>query len=925
MKKIFRLIVLLIAAYNQTVIAQSIEISKQLNENEISQNEILDCTEVNRDIMQYITTDNVVCSRDQVGIHFDMNRLNAIAKCYFSKPEIIDSIINKYNLPKSFIEKYGTTVMLLYVATPTAKPKILENFETRNFSAEKWDRIQTILEEYFAKKYIRKKAFSLADFKLMSGTYSKEDENYNDSLFAIRFIKISPNTKQLINSSIFFITNNSYTMGDTASLRFKDTASAIPFCFPDTLDKSIFEINSNDELCQSYINYLFLGSKFLPATIYKFNPDYYLSWYSYALNRAAFKDHNITNLEHLLGIGTGKNEKVLKIENKLTNTKLFYKRILNIGRLNFKDAWKYYNEEKPNKELSIKTFKTFSQYQFKQILFETALENSSDLQARGDIILKEFKVNKDSILNSIDKYYYQTEWLLLDFLEFMTNKKEVNDICKQIKTAHKGNEESFAENNIRSGWYKYLHYVYYVNSFDSSRKVENFDYFDPQKIANSFTYNKRLYTNLKVDVLNYAESEGIVASDEGIAPYLLEYCTYYILWQLKYNLKNSDLNNLKDIIIKVEQDAGTKNSTFFFLEKEILFSLKTKFFPELLVDSNLKDKEPPFIIVNSPEKRNYESYNRELLIKGFINDVSALKSTTINGIEIRVDPRNRSFTYEMELINGRNFLKIVSEDEFGNKVTYYDTITYVPQSSKNYAVFFATNNYLDKSYPHLNNPITDAIAIAKELNTNFGFDTSLVLDPEVAEVFKALKNTNTRNYNPNDQLFIFIAGHGDYDVENNLGAIVAKDSKKGLDNTQLSYAYLDDFLSKHKCKHIFLVIDVCYSGTFFKSIASRSGAADRGSVLLVNNEAEKQTFLASKLKYKTRIALTSSGKEPVSDGFEHSPFAKSFIDFLRKTEFNKAYSTGAISSSVENTAPYPKIGGFGNNESGSDFIFLRVK
>ena len=85
----------------------------------------------------------------------------------------------------------------------------------------------------------------------------------------------------------------------------------------------------------------------------------------------------------------------------MTNTKLFYKRILNIGRLNFKDAWKYYNEEKPNKELSIKTFKTFSQYQFKQILFETALENSTDLQARGDIILKEFKVNKDSILNSI--------------------------------------------------------------------------------------------------------------------------------------------------------------------------------------------------------------------------------------------------------------------------------------------------------------------------------------------------------------------------------------------------------------------------------------------------------------------------------------------------------------------------------------------
>jgi len=89
--------------------------------------------------------------------------------------------------------------------------------------------------------------------------------------------------------------------------------------------------------------------------------------------------------------------------------------------------------------------------------------------------------------------------------------------------------------------------------------------------------------------------------------------------------------------------------------------------------------------------------------------------------------------------------------------------------------------------------------------------------------------------------------------------------------------------------------------------------------------ASKTEFIQRKLKFRSRIYLTSGGKEYVKDGRpgQHSPFARQFLTALR--EFGG--SDGIITKSelkgyMEVLAQQPMMGDFGTYEPGSDFIFI---
>ena len=79
------------------------------------------------------------------------------------------------------------------------------------------------------------------------------------------------------------------------------------------------------------------------------------------------------------------------------------------------------------------------------------------------------------------------------------------------------------------------------------------------------------------------------------------------------------------------------------------------------------------------------------------------------------------------------------------------------------------------------------------------------------------------------------------------------------------------------------------------------------------------------MKNKTRIYLTSGGKEYVPDGRPgaHSPFARKFLDALRHYGGeDKILTFNEILSYVDKVTPEPTHGEFGNNEPGSDFLFI---
>lgn len=209
---------------------------------------------------------------------------------------------------------------------------------------------------------------------------------------------------------------------------------------------------------------------------------------------------------------------------------------------------------------------------------------------------------------------------------------------------------------------------------------------------------------------------------------------------------------------------------------------------------------------------------------------------------------------------------------------------------KNYALLFATDNYDNAAeFPKLINPIYDATTIADMLKENFNFTTELIKNPTLDEIENKLSEYRDKKFGPNDQLFIFFAGHGIYYEKARMGYLAAKDSRLNDPNkkTYLSYNVLGTiFLRNINCKRIFLVLDACFAGSFF----------DQSTVRGTPQEVDAKNLLSLKSMTKNKAfnkGISSGGHEYVADGKagQHSPFASSFISKLWNTALNKNFVT----------------------------------
>ena len=257
-----------------------------------------------------------------------------------------------------------------------------------------------------------------------------------------------------------------------------------------------------------------------------------------------------------------------------------------------------------------------------------------------------------------------------------------------------------------------------------------------------------------------------------------------------------------------------------------------------------------------------------------------------------------------------------------------------------YALIIANETFADPRYKKLVNPIFDARAIEILLREKFGFQTIFLTSSTKDSCIQQLRAIAGRKFGPNDQLFVYLAGHGDFDPLLQQGYAVMKDSKSN-DNSfsnHLSFAYLQDLLSKLRCRHVLLTLDVCYGGTFDTYFATQSSSEFRGDeptrgVGASVEEAGGQTpYILDKLKPQTRKYLSSGGKQTVPDGQtgQHSPFARFFIQKLTEASVSdyrilpatelKVYVERQIA--INRVEANVKMGSFGSDESSSDFLFI---
>lgn len=389
------------------------------------------------------------------------------------------------------------------------------------------------------------------------------------------------------------------------------------------------------------------------------------------------------------------------------------------------------------------------------------------------------------------------------------------------------------------------------------------------------------------------------------------------------------LKNYDDARVNYEQSLSIDP-----LQPDVAIALRN--LEEKAVVYRTMDHTPPVIRIDytTPpvDTTNTRSFGIEkdevkLKVMGTAKDESGIKSVTINGQPVNLLEEDGGFMASIPMKSGNNVLKIVATDKQDN----IDSLTWntdpaerkAEQSAApaakgtNYAVLIAEEDYADTTIVKLQYPVRDARKLLTTLTTRYTFDTQHVdtlfnrsREDIVETIIARCKMLGT-----NDNLLIFYAGHGDTThnkIDSVEGYLVPVTAKKGKTSYYISPENIYKALYNSNGKHILVMLDACYSGTFTRN------AKDS----LVSGGIEDQQKVAS------RKIMTSGSVEAVPD---KSKFIRYLTDILEENnqpalsakDIWNFVSTGVSVSKSTNPqyVPFKDLG-----DRGGSFIFeLRKK
>lgn len=246
--------------------------------------------------------------------------------------------------------------------------------------------------------------------------------------------------------------------------------------------------------------------------------------------------------------------------------------------------------------------------------------------------------------------------------------------------------------------------------------------------------------------------------------------------------------------------------------------------------------------------------------------------------------------------------------------------------ANSWAVIIGINDY--QSWPKLQYAVNDAKAVAEHLSSKLGFPKEHIItlydkdatSEKITEVL-GYQLADPRVVKENDRVFVFYAGHGatrDLPNGKSLGYIIPVDAEAAkFQNRAISMTQLNDFSSMIPAKHIYFVMDSCYSGL----------ALTRAGVSV----GQSMNYIQQITGRRARQILTAGGADQqVSDGGPggHSIFTWTFlqaIEGLADTDNN-----GYVTASELGTYVAPVVASyseqtpaFGNmvGSEGGDFVF----
>ena len=238
-----------------------------------------------------------------------------------------------------------------------------------------------------------------------------------------------------------------------------------------------------------------------------------------------------------------------------------------------------------------------------------------------------------------------------------------------------------------------------------------------------------------------------------------------------------------------------------------------------------------------------------------------------------------------KLFRGVSVVSINSKNKW-EEIHFYD---------KTYAVIIGIDKY--KSLPsdqHLSYAISDAKAVERLLRNKFLFNKIFTLYNEQAtknNILGLLLNKLSK-VSKNDAVFVFFAGHGGQEKTDfgDIGFIIPYDGNFEDMRTVISMTAIRDDISKRiKAKHVFYVMDSCYSGILV-SKRSATSVKTRRSI----------DYLKQIAREPVRQVLTAgSANQKVMDGGPegHSVFTGRLLEIFN--DANDYITANEISSIIK--------------------------
>lgn len=190
--------------------------------------------------------------------------------------------------------------------------------------------------------------------------------------------------------------------------------------------------------------------------------------------------------------------------------------------------------------------------------------------------------------------------------------------------------------------------------------------------------------------------------------------------------------------------------------------------------------------------------------------------------------------------------------------------------NNNYILVIAIDKYQDNGFPILNNAKLDAERFVKATTELYGFQ--LVQEPLFdgnatrKNIIEALNHLSTF-LTKDDNIIIYFAGHGSIHPKTRKGFWVPFDATKSISD-YIPNSTVIDYIEGIEAKHVLLISDSCFAGTFLTQ---------------TRDDSSHYSKLSSQ---NSRWLLASGREESVLDGQPGvgSPFAIALNEFLEKNQ-----------------------------------------